>query len=87
VSLPGTAFHTVIPAGRLPGAGFYRRELGLLNGAVPGTSVRVAGKLRLPIALMVGGALFMLIQSLVDRRDPKVTHAPEHPQDDSLDFL
>jgi hypothetical protein len=87
VSLPGTAFQAVIPAGRLPGAGFYRRELGLLNGSVPGTSVRVAGKLKLPLALMVGGALFMLIQSLVDRRDPKVTHAPEHPQDDSLDFL
>ena len=82
----GTVVQAVVPGGWLPGASFYRRELSLLNGSYPGASLQVARKLKLPIALLVGGALFLLVQGLVDRRDPKVSHAPEHAQDDSLGF-
>jgi hypothetical protein len=81
-----TALHAFVPGGWLPGVDFYRRELGLLNGSFSSTTFQVARKLKLPIALLVGATLFLLIQSLVDRRDPKVAHAPQHAQDDSLDF-
>ena len=82
----GAAFQVIVPEGWLPGSSFYRRELGLLNGSFSGSSFEAARKMKLPIALLIGGALFMLIQGLVDRRDPKVSLAPEHAQEDSLDF-
>ncbi len=52
----------------------------------PGGSLKATAKQKLPIALLLAVGIFMLIQSLVDRRDPKVWRAPEHQQEDSVSF-
>ena len=51
-----------------------------------GLSLRAETRLRVPILFFLVVALFMAIQALIDRRDPKVVEAPEHSMDDSVGF-
>lgn len=51
-----------------------------------GLSLQAETRLRVPIMFFLVVALFMAIQALIDRRDPKVVEAPEHSMDDSVGF-
>jgi hypothetical protein len=59
-------------------------ELGPLQW--PGASLKAATKLSIPILLGVLVAVFVVLQGLIDRRDPKLTRAPERGEDDSVGF-
>jgi hypothetical protein len=52
----------------------------------PALSLRTADHLSIPILFGFGVALFILLQALVDRRDPKVSRAPQHGDDDTVGF-
>lgn len=43
-------------------------------------------KLKVPLALLAAMAVFALVQTLIDRRDPKVSEAPERQGEDSVGF-
>lgn len=58
----------------------------LSAGGWHGVSLRAATQLRVPIAFGFLVALFVIIQSLVDRRDPKVAAAPRRMRDESIGF-
>jgi hypothetical protein len=60
--------------------------LDFLGTGWAGESLQAATRLKVPIALLLAVGLFFLVQSLIDRRDPKVSRAPEHPRDDSVEF-
>jgi hypothetical protein len=49
-------------------------------------SLRAATDLRIPGLFAVAVLLFVLLQALVDRRDPKISQAPERGEDDSVGF-
>lgn len=82
--LPGSAL-PLAPA-RKAGSELFRFGASVLPRTWAGDSLKESGKLKLPIALMAATALFMLVQALIDRRDPKVSDAPERPTDDSVGF-
>jgi hypothetical protein len=58
----------------------------LFDNGLSGASLQGAGRLKLPILLLVAVGLFFMVQGLIDRRDPKLVRAPERPLDDSLEF-
>ena len=49
-------------------------------------SLRAGTRIELPLLFLVGVGLFILVQALIDRRDPKVSHAPEHHLDNAVLF-
>lgn len=51
-----------------------------------GDTVQAATKLKVPLALLAAMVVFALVQALVDRRDPKLSEAPERPGEDSVGF-
>ncbi|HMC39606.1 MAG TPA: hypothetical protein VKI19_08080 [Acidimicrobiales bacterium] len=86
-ALSGLPVATVEPAAVLPlPERWFRRPLSMLESGWAQESLHAAGRMKLPIALLGAVALFILIQSLVDRRDPKLNEAPERPVDDSVGF-
>jgi hypothetical protein len=56
------------------------------SGGWKGLSLKAATSLKVPIAFGAAVALFMLLQALVDRRDPKLSKAPERGDEDTLGF-
>ena len=51
-----------------------------------GVSLQAASNLRIPILFGAAVLLFVLLQALVDRRDPKMSRAPERGDDDTVGF-
>lgn len=51
-----------------------------------GLSLQAATNLKVPIAFALAVALFVALQALIDRRDPKISRAPEHGDDDTVGF-
>jgi hypothetical protein len=58
----------------------------LAGGGWQGVSLKAATSLRVPIVFGAVVALFVLIQALIDRRDPKLSRAPERGEDDTVGF-
>jgi hypothetical protein len=58
----------------------------LFDNGWSGASLQAAGRLKLPILLLIAVGLFFVAQGLIDRRDPKLVRAPERPLDDSMEF-
>jgi len=58
----------------------------LATGPWQGLSVQAATKLSIPIYFGAAVMLFILLQALVDRRDPKLSRAPERGEDDTVGF-
>lgn len=70
-----------------PGAnGVYNEPMVLANGGWKGLSLKAATNLKVPILFGLAVALFVLIQALIDRRDPKVSRAPERGDDETVGF-
>ena len=85
VKAPPTPPPVVRPAPEtFPGA--FGEPMVLARGAWQGLSLRAATDLKIPIGMLVGVALFLLVQALIDRRDPKVSAAPERGTDDTIGF-
>ena len=72
------------PEETFPGA--FGEPMVLARGAWQGLSLQAATELKIPISLLVAVGVFLLVQALVDRRDPKVAAAPEHGTDDTVGF-
>lgn len=49
-------------------------------------TLRSASDLVVPIAVGVAVAFFVLVQALVDRRDPKLSSAPQRGREDTVGF-
>jgi hypothetical protein len=73
---------TTVPAA----AGGLNEPMVVASGGWKGLSLKAATNLKIPIAFGVAVALFVLIQALIDRRDPKLSRAPERGDDDTVDF-
>jgi hypothetical protein len=58
----------------------------LAAGPWQGVSLRAAGRLSIPILFGLAVALFIILQALIDRRDPKLSRAPERGDDDTVGF-
>jgi hypothetical protein len=58
----------------------------LAAGPWRGPSMQAATKLSIPILFGAAVAVFALLQALVDRRDPKLSRAPERGDDDTVGF-
>ena len=56
------------------------------SGAWVGGSLAAATTLSVPIALGVAVLVFVIVQWLIDRRDPKFIEAPARKDDDSVGF-
>ncbi len=56
------------------------------SGAWKGLSLRAATNLKVPILFGIVVALFVLGQALIDRRDPKMSRAPERNDEDTVGF-
>jgi hypothetical protein len=56
------------------------------GGPWPGLSLKTATRLSVPIFFAAAVGLFLLLQALVDRRDPKVSRAPERGNDETVGF-
>ncbi len=69
-----------------PGGSLYDEPLVLAGGRWPGISLQAATKLTVPILFGAVVALFVLVQALIDRRDPKLARAPERGEDDTVGF-
>jgi hypothetical protein len=83
----GTGAHHAAPApAPLVAVGGLHEPMILSAGGWQGVSLRAATQLRVPIAFGFLVALFVIIQSLVDRRDPKVAAAPRRMHDESIGF-
>jgi hypothetical protein len=67
-------------------AGIYNEPMVLAAGPWQGVSMQAATRLSIPILFGAAVALFILLQALVDRRDPKVSRAPERGDDDAVKF-
>ncbi len=48
--------------------------------------MRAARRLAVPILFGAGILVFLLVQALIDRRDPRLTRAPARDDDDSVGF-
>jgi hypothetical protein len=66
--------------------GVAAEPMTLANGGWKGVSLRAATNLKVPILFGVVVALFVLVQALIDRRDPKMSRAPERNDDDTVGF-
>jgi hypothetical protein len=78
---PGRA--VVPPAAK----GLYNEPMVLAAGPWRGLSMQAATKLSIPILFGAAVALFALLQALIDRRDPKLSRAPERGEDDTVGFV
>jgi len=58
----------------------------LANAGWQGISLRAATDLEVPILFGLFVALFVLVQALVDRRDPKLSRAPERGDEETVGF-
>jgi hypothetical protein len=67
-------------------AGEFNEPMIVAGGGWAGVSLNAATNLRVPIAFALAVALFILVQALIDRRDPKLSRAPERGDDDSAQF-
>jgi len=56
------------------------------GGPWKGPSLKAASGLTIPIAFGFAVGLFLVLQALIDRRDPKVARAPERSRDDTVGF-
>ena len=65
---------------------FFQVPGNLLHDGWAGQSLKAATKLKFPIAFLAVAAVFFLIQALIDRRDPKLSRAPERQGEDSVEF-
>jgi hypothetical protein len=74
---PGVAF---------PGRDLFHFRLSMLSDGWAGHSLQTATRFKLPISLLGAAVIFFLVQALIDRRDPKVSGAPERPHEDSVGF-
>jgi hypothetical protein len=75
---PGTSVPTV--------QGLLNEPMVLANGGWKGLSLRAATNLKVPILFGIVVALFVLVQALIDRRDPKMSRAPERNDEDTVGF-
>ena len=73
-------------AGPLAANGVYNEPMVLANGGWKGLSLKAATNLKVPILFGLAVALFVLIQALIDRRDPKVSRAPERGDEETVGF-
>ena len=74
------------PAPTSTGPSVLDEPMQLATGGWQGISLQAATSLRIPILFGAAVLLFVLLQALVDRRDPKMTRAPERGEDDSMGF-
>jgi hypothetical protein len=74
------------PASVSSGPSVLDEPIQLATGGWQGISLQAATSLRIPILFGAAVLLFVLLQALVDRRDPKMTRAPERGEDDSVGF-
>jgi hypothetical protein len=51
-----------------------------------GVSLKAATHLSVPVAFALAVAAFVVLQGIIDRRDPKVSGAPERGDDDAVPF-
>ena len=56
------------------------------GGLWEGSSLQAATRLSVPIALGALVVVFVVVQWLIDRRDPKFVEAPARKDDDSIGF-
>jgi hypothetical protein len=56
------------------------------GGGWQGVSLRAATDLTVPLAFGAIVGVFVLLQALIDRWDPKVSRAPERGDDDTVGF-
>ena len=68
-----------------PAAGGLNEQI-IAGGGWQGVSLRAATDLKVPIAFGAVVGLFVLLQALVDRWDPKLSKAPERGDDDTVGF-
>lgn len=68
------------------GRDIFRVPYSILPRGWAGDSLKQAGKLKLPLGFLGAVAIFVLIQALIDRRDPKLSDAPERHADDTVGF-
>jgi hypothetical protein len=66
--------------------GVFNDPMVLARGGWKGLSLQAATNLKVPIVFGVAVALFVLGQALIDRRDPKLSRAPERNVDDTVGF-
>ena len=57
-----------------------------LNDGISRESLEAADEEKFPLGLLGFGAVFFLGQALIDRRDLKLSRAPEHQGEDSVEF-
>jgi hypothetical protein len=69
-----------------PAAGGLIEPMIVAGGGWHGVSLRAATDLKVPIAFGAVVGLFVLLQALVDRWDPKISRAPERGDDDTVGF-
>ena len=75
------------PTAASPDASLIQNEpMVLASGGWQGASLQAALDLRIPILFGAAVLLFVLLQALIDRRDPKVSRAPERGDDDTIGF-
>jgi hypothetical protein len=94
---PPVATPAAVPAGHPAGAPAGGTERAVPPERIPepmveaggpwkGPSLKAASGLTIPIAFGFAVGLFLVLQALIDRRDPKVAKAPERSRDDTVGF-
>jgi hypothetical protein len=84
IAPPQASATPVIP--RILGAGGLDEPMELASGPWHGLSLQAVTHLTVPILFAAAVALFVLLQALVDRRDPKVSRAPERGDEETVGF-
>jgi hypothetical protein len=74
------------PPHRASAAKGTNEPMAVAGGPWPGVSLKTATTLSVPIFFAAAVGLFLLLQALVDRRDPKVSRAPERGNDETVGF-
>lgn len=82
---PASTAASATPAHRT-GARGLDDPMMVAGGPWPGLSLKTATRLTVPIIFAAFVGLFLLLQGLVDRRDPKVVRAPERGHDETVGF-